>query len=65
MSNVSLGEKVPNFKLDATGEKKISLSDLKDKIIVLYFYQEIILQVVQKKDKRSEIISLNLNGKIP
>jgi len=38
MSNVSLGKKVPNFKIDATGDKKISLSDLKDKIIVLYFY---------------------------
>jgi peroxiredoxin Q/BCP len=38
MSNVSVGKKIPQFKIDATGEKKISLSDLKDKNIVLYFY---------------------------
>ncbi len=38
MSKVSIGKKVPQFKIDATGDKKISLSDLKDKIIVLYFY---------------------------
>ncbi|MFV2060346.1 MAG: peroxiredoxin [Gammaproteobacteria bacterium] len=38
MSTVSLGKKIPQFKIDATGDKKISLSDLKDKNIVLYFY---------------------------
>ncbi len=38
IDSVSIGKKVPQFKIDATGEKKISLSDLKDKIIVLYFY---------------------------
>lgn len=33
-----LGKKVPAFKLDATGEQTIKLSDLKDKNIVIYFY---------------------------
>jgi len=38
MSAVTIGKKIPQFTIAATGEKKISLSDLKDKIIVLYFY---------------------------
>ncbi len=38
MSNVTIGKKVPKFSINATGEKKISLSDLKDKNVVLYFY---------------------------
>ena len=38
MSKVSIGKKVPAFKLPATGDKNISLSGLKGKIIVLYFY---------------------------
>ncbi len=38
MSNIEIGKKIPNFKLNATGDKKISLSDLKDKNVVLYFY---------------------------
>ncbi len=35
---VEVGKKVPAFKLPATGEKTISLSSLKGKNIVLYFY---------------------------
>ena len=33
-----IGKKVKNFKLPATGEKDISLNDLKGKNVVLYFY---------------------------
>ena len=33
-----LGKKVPAFKLEATGEQTIKLSDLKGKNIVIYFY---------------------------
>lgn len=35
---VSLGNKVPDFTLPATGDKEISLSDFKGKNVVLYFY---------------------------
>ena len=35
---VEVGKKVPAFKLPATGGKTISLSSLKGKNIVLYFY---------------------------
>ena len=35
---VSLGKKVKNFSLDATGDKTISLSDYAGKKVVLYFY---------------------------
>lgn len=35
---VTLGKKVPNFTLPATGEQEISLSDLKGKNVVIYFY---------------------------
>jgi len=38
MSKAVIGKKVPKFKMAATGDKNISLSDLKDKNIVLYFY---------------------------
>lgn len=38
MSKVTIGKKVPEFKLQATGEQTISLSGLKGKNIVLYFY---------------------------
>ncbi|HIP68445.1 MAG TPA: peroxiredoxin [Chromatiales bacterium] len=39
MSKISVGKSVPNFKLEATGEQTISLSDFKDKQnVVLYFY---------------------------
>ena len=34
----SLGKKVKNFKLPATGDKTISISELKGKTVVLYFY---------------------------
>lgn len=36
--SVDVGKKVPQFTLDATGEQKISLSDLKGNNVVLYFY---------------------------
>ncbi|MFV1985161.1 MAG: peroxiredoxin [Thiohalomonadales bacterium] len=38
MNKITIGKKIPKFNIDATGEKKISLSDLKDKNVVLYFY---------------------------
>jgi peroxiredoxin Q/BCP len=38
MSKATVGKKVPAFNLPATGDKKIRLSDLKGKNIVLYFY---------------------------
>ncbi len=38
MSKVNIGKKVPNFKLPATGNQIIKLSDLKGKKVVLYFY---------------------------
>ena len=39
MSNISVGKRVPDFKLEATGEQTISLSDFKGKQnVVLYFY---------------------------
>ena len=38
MSKVSIGKKVPQFSVPATGDKTIKLSDLKDKNIVIYFY---------------------------
>ncbi len=38
MSKVSIGKKVPQFSLPATGEQTIKLSELKGKNIVLYFY---------------------------
>ena len=38
MIKASHGKKVPAFRLSATGDKKIGLSDLKGTKIVLYFY---------------------------
>jgi peroxiredoxin Q/BCP len=38
MSKVKIGNKVKDFKLTATGNKKIKLSELKSKKVVLYFY---------------------------
>ncbi len=38
MSKVSIGKKVPQFSLPATGNQTIKLSELKDKNIVIYFY---------------------------
>jgi len=35
---VNLGEKVAEFTLPATGDKSLSLSDFKDKNLVIYFY---------------------------
>ena len=38
MGKVTVGKKVPDFSLPATGDKDISLSDYKEKNVVLYFY---------------------------
>lgn len=38
MSKVSIGKKVPQFSLPATGDQTIELSELKGKNIVIYFY---------------------------
>lgn len=38
MSKIKIGKKIPDFKLAATGDKIIKLSDLKGKKVVLYFY---------------------------
>ncbi|MCW9024872.1 MAG: peroxiredoxin [Gammaproteobacteria bacterium] len=38
MMSVEIGKKVPNFTLPATGEQDISLSSLKGKNLILYFY---------------------------
>ena len=38
MSQVTIGKKVPDFKLLATGGKEIGLSDFKGSKLVLYFY---------------------------
>lgn len=35
---VSLGKKVPDFTLPATGDQELSLSDFKGQNVVLYFY---------------------------
>ena len=35
---IEVGKKIPAFKLPATGEQTISLSSLKGKNVVLYFY---------------------------
>ena len=37
-TKASIGKKVPAFTLPATGDQDISLSDLKGKNIVIYFY---------------------------
>ena len=38
MAKASIGKKLSNFTIPATGEKDISLADLKGKNVVLYFY---------------------------
>ena len=38
MNKIKIGKKIPDFELDATGDKTIRLSDLKGSKIVLYFY---------------------------
>jgi peroxiredoxin Q/BCP len=38
MNKVTLGKAVPDFRLPATGNKTVSLSELKGKNVVFYFY---------------------------
>ena len=38
MSKIKVGNKVKDFNIPATGDKKIKLSDFKGKKVVLYFY---------------------------
>jgi peroxiredoxin Q/BCP len=38
MSKVTVGRKVPAFAAPATGDQVVRLSDLKGRIVVLYFY---------------------------
>ena len=38
MSKVSVGKKVPNFSIPATGDQTIKLSGLKGSKVVIYFY---------------------------
>lgn len=38
MSKVKIGKKVPDFRLPATGEREIALSDYLGKRVVVYFY---------------------------
>ena len=38
MTHLKIGEKAPDFSVIADGNKQISLSELKGKKIVLYFY---------------------------
>ena len=38
MSKISIGKKVPQFSIPATGDQTIKLSELRGKNIVLYFY---------------------------
>ena len=35
---VTIGKKVKNFKLPATGDATVNLNDYKDKKVILYFY---------------------------
>lgn len=37
-TNIAVGKKVPDFERPSTGESTISLSSLKGKTVVLYFY---------------------------
>jgi peroxiredoxin Q/BCP len=38
LSKVKIGKKVPDFRLPATGEQEIALSDYAGKRVVIYFY---------------------------
>ncbi|MEZ5543200.1 MAG: peroxiredoxin [Pseudomonadota bacterium] len=38
MSKIKLGKKVPDFRLPATGDQELALSDFRGKRVVVYFY---------------------------
>ena len=38
MSKLKIGDKAPEFLVEISQDKKVSLEDLKGKYIVLYFY---------------------------
>lgn len=38
MSNINIGDTIPNFTATATGDKTVQLSDYHGKKIILYFY---------------------------
>ncbi|MDH5408908.1 MAG: peroxiredoxin [Gammaproteobacteria bacterium] len=38
MSSLTIGKKVPNFKIAATGDQTLSLSQFKGQNLVIYFY---------------------------
>jgi len=38
MAELKVGDKAPDFKLDSSEGKKLSLKDFKGKLVVLYFY---------------------------
>ena len=38
MAKISVGKKVPDFTLPATGDQQLSLTDFKGKNVVVYFY---------------------------
>lgn len=38
MTAIAIGNRVPDFKLPATGDKEITLSDFRGRNLVLYFY---------------------------
>lgn len=38
MQQITIGKKVPDFELPATGEKQVRLSELRGHNVVLYFY---------------------------
>ncbi|MGY8816019.1 MAG: peroxiredoxin [Gammaproteobacteria bacterium] len=38
MSKIAVGKKIPDFKVAATGDQTVKLSDLKGSNVVLYFY---------------------------
>ncbi len=58
MSKVKIGNKVKDFKLPATGDKTIKLSELKDKKVVLYFYPKDSTRAVQLNHATCVIIMM-------
>lgn len=67
MSKVTIGKKVPDFKLPATGDKEIGLSDFKGSKLVLYFYPRDSTPgcTQESKDFQSKVRSFEkLNAKI-